>query len=155
MLASYLKDHLTGAEAGHTRALDMAERYADEPYGPELASVARQINREHGELIRIVDRLGLHQPLAKRALARAVEFVGRAKPNGRLFRSTPTTPLLELELLRSAVNGKQGLWQTLGGYAEELGIDPDDAARWAQDSADQSDRLERIHEQVRTEAFRP
>ena len=33
---------------------------------------------------------------------------------------SPMTPLLEIELLRGAVNAKQGLWQTLADCGEAL-----------------------------------
>ena len=55
-----------------------------------------------------------------RAVARAGDAAGRLKTNGRGLMRSPMTPLLEIELLRGAVNAKQGLWQTLADCGEAL-----------------------------------
>jgi hypothetical protein len=65
------------------------------------------------------------------------------------------TPLLELELLRAAVNGKQGLWQVLAEYAEELGLDAADYVRRTADAERQEETLERLHAEIRPDALRP
>lgn len=153
LLRSYLHDHLTGAEAGRARALDMASRHAGADYGPELSDLANQLVEEHQRVARIIDDLGLRQPLAGRALARVAEAVGRWKPNGRLLSRSPVTPLLEVELLRSAVSGKQGLWETLAVHADELGLDAGEMAQRTEDAAVQSERLEQIHGRLRPQAF--
>lgn len=90
-----------------------------------------------------------------RAVARAGELAGRLKPNGRLLGTPATTPLLELELMRSAVNGKQGLWQTLGLYADDLGLSRDEMEKLTRAAGEQSELLEELHALVRPDAFRP
>lgn len=153
MLQSYLQDHLTGAAGGRARVSDMAERYADTPLGPRLRDIADQIDAEHQALAQIIDRLGLRQPLVGRLVARAGELAGRLKPNGRLLRTVPTTALLEIELMRSAVNGKRGLWETLAEHAAELGLDAAEMQQRADDAGEQAQVLAELHGLIRGRAF--
>lgn len=155
VLRTYLADHLTGATAGRGRALKMSEWYADTPIGPELQRVAREIDEEYRHLEGLIDRLGLRQPVVLRGLARVGEVAGRLKTNGRGLMRSPMTPLLEVELLRGAVSAKQGLWETLAGHADELGLDADDLRRRAEQAATQRETLERLHAHVRPDALRP
>ena len=155
LLQTYLSDHLTGATGGRARALKMADWYSDSDIGPDLARVAAEIDAEQEHLKDLIDRLGLTQPLPKQLLARVGELAGRLKANGRVLTGSPMTPLLELELLRMAVNGKQGLWETLSGYASELGLDPDRFRDLAEQARAQDRTLERLHGMVRRDALRP
>ena len=155
MLQTYLSDHLTGAAGGRARALKMSEWYADREIGPALAEIARELDEEHGHLRELIDALDLRRGLPLQALARVGELLGRAKTNGRVLTGSPMTPLLELELLRAAVNGKQGLWQVLAEYADELGLDAAEYVRRTADADRQQETLERLHAEVRPEALRP
>ena len=155
LLQTYLSDHLTGATGGRNRIRDMAKRYAGSDVGPDLARVAEEITEEHEHLEDLIDRLGLGQPLPKKALAALAELAGRLKPNGRLLSGSPMTPLLEIELMRSAVNGKQGLWETLAVYAKELGLDAALYRRLAKRAGQQSRTLETLHASVRKDGLRP
>jgi len=155
LLQTYLADHLTGATGGRNRIRNMAERYADSDVGPDLARVAEEITEEHEHLSDLIDRLGLAQPLPKKALAALAELAGRLKANGRILTGSPMTPLLEIELMRSAVNGKQGLWETLAVYAKELGLDAAFYRRLAKRAGQQSRTLESLHAMVREDGLRP
>lgn len=155
LLQTYLSDHLTGATAGRARVRKMAQWYAHTTVGPDLAEVADQIEDEHERLEDLISQLGLTQPLPKIALARVGELVGRLKANGRVLTGSPMSPLLELELLRSAVNGKQGLWETLAEYSDELGLDAEEFRELAERAGTQSDVLTRLHGEVRSQALRP
>ena len=155
LLQPYLSDHLTGATGGRNRIRDMAKRYAGSDVGPDLARVAEEITEEHEHLEDLIDRLGLGQPLPKKVLAALAELAGRFKPNGRLLNGSPMTPLLEIELMRSAVNGKQGLWETLAVYAKELGLDAALYRRLAKRAGQQSRTLETLHASVRKDGLRP
>ena len=155
LLQTYLSDHLTGATGGRSRAQKMAEWYASSDIGPELARFAAQLDAEHDHLSDLIDRLGLTQPLPKQLLARVGELAGRLKAIGRVLTGSPMTPLLELELLRSAVNGKQGLWETLVVYGPELGLDPDRYRDLAEQARAQERTLEELHGKVRGDALRP
>lgn len=155
LLHTYLSDHATGAAGARARIHKMAKWYAESPIGPDLARIARQLDDEYDHLTGLIDTFGFRQPVAKRATARAGEFVGRLKANGRVLGGSPMTPLLELELLTSGVNGKHGLWQTLHDYAGELGLDAQVYADYARDAQEQSRTLNDLHAQIRPEALRP
>lgn len=155
ILQTYLSDHLTGAAAGRARARKMSEWYADREIGPALAEFARELDEEHRHLGELIDALDLRRGLPLQALARVGELLGRAKTNGRVLTGSPMTPLLEIELLRAAVNGKQGLWQVLAEYSDELGLDAADYVRLAAAADRQQETLERLHAEVRPEALRP
>ena len=69
--------------------------------------------------------LGVDPRRSKDAVAAVGEWVGRLKPNGRLFGRSPLSELLELETLVVGITGKQALWRSLGMVPsvaeEELG----------------------------------
>lgn len=155
LLQTYLADHATGAAAARARLHKMTQWYADMPIGPDLTRIAHQLDDEHDHLTDLVDRLGLRQPLAKRTLARAGELGGRLKLNGRVVTGSPMSPLLELELLRSGVIGKLGLWQTLADYSGELGLDPHTYRAYADQAQEQLQVLEDLHAGIRPSALRP
>ena len=60
----------------------------------------------------------------RQAAAWLAEHAGRLKLNGRIVRRSPMTMVLEAELMRAAILGKLGGWQTLEELAPELGLDP-------------------------------
>lgn len=155
VLQSYLDDHLAGASAGRARARRMSEWYADLRIGPALEVVADQIDEEHAHLADLIDVLGLRPGLPLRVVARIGEAAGRLKPNGRGPFASPVTPMLELELLRSAVNGKQGLWQVLAEYADDLGLERHAYLRRVRMAEEQEETLERLHAELRPTALRP
>lgn len=155
VLQSYLCDHLTGAAGGRARARKMSEWYSNLEIGPELARVADEISAEHDLLEGLINTLDLGSGGPKRLVARVGEVLGRLKPNRHGFGPSPVTPLLEIELLRGAVNGKQGLWQVLVEYAVELGLDPRTYRDLARMTEDQVHVLERLHAELRPTALRP
>ncbi len=85
--------------------------------------------------------------------ARVGEELGRFKLNGRLISRSPVTPLLELELLRGAVNAKAGLWQEMEVLAPRLGLDAQEWAGLSRRAKQQSTMLEKLHAKLRAEAF--
>ncbi|WP_232549557.1 hypothetical protein [Propioniciclava soli] len=155
VLQRYLSDHLTGATAGLGRFQRMAKAYGDSEIGAEITQLAEEIQEDHDHAQQLIGRLGLNQPRIMRALAGAAEVVGRLKPNGRGPFASPMTPLLELELLRGAVNAKQGLWETLEHYADELGLDPAEYRRRVHNAEDQFSRLKELHARLVPDALRP
>ncbi len=123
LLETYLSDHIAGATAGAGRVRRMADAYARTPLGPDLARVAEEITAEREWLISTADQLGVQPSRVKQAGAWVGEHVGRLKPNGRFASTSPLSALLELEMMRSAVVGKRGVWETLRIWADELGLD--------------------------------
>lgn len=149
----YLNDHLAGATAGRSRARRMATSYADLPIHDGLVRFADDLDQEHHRLRRLIEDLGLSHKTCRLVAAKIGEELGRFKLNGRFVTRSPLTPLLELELLRGAVNAKAGLYQELEALAPRLGIDPQEWADLAETAKEQSALLEDLHAQLRVTAF--
>lgn len=154
LLGLYLSDHLTGATAGAARIDRMAADFVDTPVHPALSTIAEQIRAERRLLQQLIDDLGLRRRPHRQAAAWLGEHVGRLKNNGRIAGRSPMTMVLETELMRSAVIGKRGGWQTLADNAEDLGVD---AARFrdlAEQAMRQHHQLDEVHAYARRRAFR-
>ncbi|MCK6211162.1 NAD-dependent epimerase/dehydratase family protein [Georgenia sp. EYE_87] len=154
LLGIYLSDHLMGASGGVSRIERMAEVYADTDLGPELGRLATEIGAARHELAALIDRLDLPSKPHRQAVAWVAEHVGRLKLNGRLMSRSPLSVVLELEIMRAAVAGQLGLWQTLVDLAPELGLPTEPFEELAESSRGFQTRLERLHEQAREPAFR-
>lgn len=137
LLSTYLDDHLAGATAGLSRTRRMASAYEGTPIGGPLTRIAHELADERRWLIQTAKNLGVTRTVVKRVGAAVGERLGRLKLNGRIVRQSPLTPLLELELLRSAAVGKLSLWQTLEANATPIGL-----------SQVQVDRLGALQEQA-------
>ncbi|MCS4593213.1 NAD-dependent epimerase/dehydratase family protein [Brevibacterium sediminis] len=154
LLGLYLSDHLTGATAGAERIERMAADFVDTPVFAALSELAAEIRGEHLYVQHLIGQLGLRRrPLAE-ALSWAGERVGRLKSNGSLLRRSPMTLVLEAELMRSAVIGKLGMWQTLKDNAEALGLDGAQFSELAQKAELQREVLDTVHSYARSRAFR-
>ena len=153
LLALYLGDHLTGSSAGAARITDMATRHSDTPMGPELAAIAKEIREERAALRDVIEALGFSTHPLRRVVARVGERVAALKPNGRAFRRSPMTPVLEIELMRAAVNAKMAGWAVLRAYAEELDLPQAPFSDLIAQSERQSDRLWALHAQALDGAF--
>ncbi|PYG00563.1 Nucleoside-diphosphate-sugar epimerase [Georgenia satyanarayanai] len=153
ILGLYLSDHLTGATAGLERSERMAADYADTELGEDLARVALEIREERELLVNLMDSLALRRRPHRQAAAWAAERVGRLKVNERLSGS-PMTPVLESELMRSAVMGKLGLWQTLTELSPDLGLPAPMFEALAQQARDQAETYERFHQHIVGDVFR-
>ncbi|WP_407320367.1 NAD-dependent epimerase/dehydratase family protein [Isoptericola halotolerans] len=150
----YLSDHLTGATAGLDRIERMVESYRDTPFHADLAELAEQVRGERQLYRTLLATLGIRRRRYRQMLAAVVERAGRLKLNGRVLQTSPLTPLLEVELMRSAVLGKLGGWRTLEEYADDVGLDPARFAALAEVAQRQLALLDRLHEQTRERAFR-
>jgi nucleoside-diphosphate-sugar epimerase len=154
LLGLYLSDHLTGATAGAGRIERMAEETIDTPVYARLSELAEEIRLERAFLRQLIHDLGMRQRPYRQAVSWAGEHAGRLKSNGRLFSRSPLTLVLETELMRSAVMGKLGVWQTLQEHAGELGLDPRVFEDLAHRARAQAGVLDEVHEYVRRRAFR-
>lgn len=153
VLGLYLADHLSGATAGVARMQRMAQAYADTELGDTLAELATHLQAERDFLRDLINSLELRQRPHRQAAAWIAERMGRLKTNARPTGS-PMTPLLELEIMRSAVIGKLGGWQTLASYAADLGLPPEVFTALAAQARAQADTLEDLHATVAGAAFR-
>lgn len=153
LLQSYLSDHLAGAEGGSARFRRMADAYAETPIGPELARIAREVAEERDWLDATAEALDVRPSTVKRVGVAVAERVGRLKPNGRLTHPSPLTAVLELDLMRSAVVGKRGVWETLEIWADELSLDRDRLRQLVAGADEQAAALTRLGTIAREQAF--
>jgi nucleoside-diphosphate-sugar epimerase len=153
ILGLYLSDHLTGATAGVARINRMAKAFAGTELGPDLARIAEEIAAERAFLRDLIPSLELRRRPYRQAVAWLAERIGRLKTNGRPSGS-PMTPVLELELMRSAVIGKLGGWETLAALAPDLGLPAETFHDLAERARSQADVLGELHARVAPEAFR-
>ena len=150
----YLSDHLTGATAGAERMERMSVAYVDTPVYASLSELAEELRLERAFLVHLIDDLEVRRRLHRQAASWLGERVGRLKLNGRSFSRSPLSLLLELELLRSAVIGKLGLWQVLGEHAADLGLDRAAFDALGERALAQAEVLGNAHAFARSRAFR-
>ena len=154
LLGLYLSDHLSGSTAGVSRIQRMADAYADTPVAADLARVSAELQRERDLLEGLIHDLDVRQRPHRQAAAWLAEHAGRLKLNGRIVRRSPMTMVLEAELMRAAILGKIGGWQTLEELAPDLGLDPATFVKLGDDARSQIDALSRVHDHARRNAFR-
>lgn len=132
----------------------MAEAFIDTPVYAPLSELADEIRRERGFVAELVTDLDLRRRRLVDAATWTLERLGRLKPNGRLLRRSPMTLVLETELMRSAIMGKLGMWQTLRDNADALGLAAEVFDDLAENSRRQLRTLDAVHDYARTRAFR-
>lgn len=116
-LETYLQDHRAGAEMGSDLAHRLADENLDTPYEDFLVGLAREIDQDVVTLEHIMERYAVSQAMLKTAGAKVGEKLARLKPNEQLSGYSPLSRVLELEGLRSGVQGKLGLWDSLAQLA--------------------------------------
>jgi len=149
----YLSDHLTGATAGAGRIARMASDFADTPVFAQLSVLASEIRAERSFLRQLILDLGMRPKRYRQAIAWVGERIGRLKGNGRIVHRSPLTMLLETELMRSAVHGKLGLWETLSTYSDVLQLDREVFTSLIEAGKRQLTMLDDIHAYARRHAF--
>ena len=153
-LETYLQDHRAGAEMGS----DLARRLADEnggtPYADFLLGLAREIEQDVAVLEDIMGRFDVGRAVLKTAGAKVGEKLARLKPNDQLTGYSPLSRVLELEGLRSGVEGKLGLWDSLAQIApHDSRLDEDEIARLQAKAKAQLEGLRAHHAMAAREAF--
>jgi hypothetical protein len=147
MLAIYLHDHYAGSCAGVALVGRVAGRHAGTGLAPDLRWLAAQIWQDQSSLRAIMERLGIHPVAYKNALAMAGERLSRLKPNGRLFRSSPLSTVVELLSMQLAVYGKRCGWQDLRALADEIAaLDADELDGLIRRADEQLSRLENMRD---------
>jgi len=126
-LSTYFKDHRAGATGGSNLAHRLAEENVGTPYEDFLTLLSQQIDEDVGTLESIMGSFGVEPSMLKDAGAAIGEKLGKLKPNEHLASYSPLSRVQELEMMRSGVVGKLGLWQSLHAVSDS---DPRlDAAR--------------------------
>ncbi|MFD5796103.1 hypothetical protein ACFWIO_21720 [Streptomyces diastatochromogenes] len=113
LLGIYLNDHLAGATAGTERARHLVRSTRDSALAEALGPVSAEIAQDRKALLGIMRNLGVPVRRYKIYAGWTAEKIARLKSNGRLLRRSPLSTFLELEALRTAVEGKTAGWETL------------------------------------------
>ena len=122
-LGTYLNDHLAGSVMG----IELAERTIREnegdPFAARLGQVLEEIREDQAVLKGVIDRVGAAENPLKKAGAWLAEKAARVKLGGT-DEPGELSRLEVLEILTTAIHGKQALWRALRVVApryEELG----------------------------------
>ena len=155
-LETYLQDHRAGAEAGSKLARRMHEENEGTQYEEFLDHVADEIAEDVVVLEQLMERLGVDRSTFKEVGVRLGELVGRLKPNNELLGYSPLSRVLEFEMLRSGVQGKLGLWDSLMEIAPvDDRLDPEEIGQLITRAEGQLKGLRIHHRLAVREAFGP
>jgi len=153
-LETYLQDHRAGAEMGTDLARRLAEENQGTPYEDFLLGLAQEIEQDVATLEDIMGRFGVGKAPLKTVGAKVAERLGRLKPNDQLSGYSPLSRVLELEGLRSGVQGKLGLWDSLAQIApHEDRLDAEQITGLQAKAARQLEGLRKYHMMAAREAF--
>jgi hypothetical protein len=114
-LATYLEDHLAGANAGIELLEFMRDENETEPLGLFLETLRHEIEADRQTLQELADRVGHGLKKLKEATAWLAEKVGRTKL-GKLSKGEIGT-FEALEALALGILGKRSLWKALAEAA--------------------------------------
>jgi hypothetical protein len=116
-LSIYLRDHHAASAGG----VALARRALGSNH-----PVAQQIARDRETLEAVMRQLDVPPSVVKVGLVRVAERLGRLKLNGRLFKRSPLSRIVELEVLVVGIRGKEAMWTALlTGRPSLPGIDLD------------------------------
>jgi hypothetical protein len=153
-LETYLQDHRAGAEMGSDLARRLAGENQGTPYEDFLIGLGQEIDQDVAVLEDIMGRFGVGKATLKTLSANVAEKLGRLKPNDRLAGYSPLSRVLELEGLRSGVQGKLALWDSLAQIAPyEERLDVDEMASLQAKAERQLSGLREHHMMAAREAF--
>jgi hypothetical protein len=108
-LATYLNDHLAGAEGGRRLAARLARTVPE----PELEGIAADIDRDYATLRRLMDDLGVTRARLKQLAGVTAEMASRVKLRLGSAGAHDLAQLLGLEAMAVGVAGKLRLWRSL------------------------------------------
>lgn len=138
----YLADHRAAAGGG----VAVATRLRDVSSGPAheiLTTLVHGLESDRDELDEVIDRMGVRSSVLKRLAVRSVEWLGRAKLNGRLFRRSPLSSLEEFEFLLSGLTAQRSMWLSLELIAGQVdGLFLDQVTDMCRRTGEQSAALE-------------
>ena len=105
-------------------------------------------------LLEVMHRLGISVSRVKTAAGWVGEKAGRAKLNGRMFRRSPLSDVVELEAMYLGVRGKLAGWQVLRGLAEDDSrLDPVGLDHLIDRAGAQADLLDRLRTRAAATVF--
>ncbi|QCB93750.1 hypothetical protein [Cellulomonas shaoxiangyii] len=155
LLTTYIEDHVAGA-TGVISRLERLSRVEELGVMREpLGRLAAELREERAAHLATARALELSLSRVKRVGALVGERVARLKPNGRVAGRSPLSLVLELEVVRSGLEGKRMGWLTLREHADALGLDEARIEHFITRSRDQADRIEGLAATARERAFAP
>ena len=154
LLAVYLRDHLAGATAG----VSLVRRCRHANRGTDLDGVLAEIEEEivddRRTLKEMMAGLRVAESRVKELLGLSAELLGQLKSNGRIFRYSPSSRVVELEALASGVFTKRSMWLSLRAVVDDYGaLDSRQLDRLAARAMRQYERLVTEHDRAAVAAF--
>jgi len=147
-----LQHHWAGATGGVALFERVGRTHGDEAAAATVSRLAVEIGEDREALRAIMHAVGVEPSTLGAMTARAGEWVGRFKPNGRIVSRSPLSDVLELEALRIAVSGKRSGWQVLRELADrEPRIDAGEMDRLLERADAQLETLRETHLRVALE----
>ncbi|MEV6400492.1 hypothetical protein AB0M39_37900 [Streptomyces sp. NPDC051907] len=155
-LRIYLNDHLAGSTTGVELARRIAHAHSASADAARLQRLAEDIAQDRRTLLELMARLDVQPHKYKIVGGWAAEKVSRLKPNGRAYRRSRLSPLIELETLRIGIQGKQRLWHALMPVASQTDrLDSQLIAALATRAAEQAAVVDELHERAAAAALSP
>jgi hypothetical protein len=154
VLATYLHDHLAGAEAGVEMARRLQKRVAGTPEAAVLGGLADDVEHDRDELRRLVDALGESDHPLKRAAGWVTGKAQQLAVAESLTRDEHLSLLLQAETMALGIEGKLALWEALLAVVPahpQLGAI--DLALLAERAREQRGRVEKIRLAAARRAF--
>lgn len=146
VLKGYLQHHWVGSTAGVALFRRVARTHGDPAAAAEIRDLAVEVAADRETLRGLMSSVGVSPSALGTASARAGEWFGRFKPNGRVLSRSPLTDVVELEMLRLAVTGKRAGFEVLRSAADdEPRLDPYVLDRLLERADDHLRTLERLH----------
>jgi hypothetical protein len=151
-IATYLKDHMAGAQFAISLMQRLAEAYAGEPLGDFAAELLERVESDFEILKVIAGRFeAAANPLKEAAVWVAEKFT---QPKLQCNKEDPFGTFETLEFLTLGVLGKLKLWQVLSTLATSRAeLQNIDFAELALRAQSQHDDLERWRRDVARKAF--
>ena len=154
LLHIYLRDNVAAAVGGLQLFRRCSSANRGTAYAADLQNLTDEIRDDRDALRRMCRSFEVKYSNVGRAVAYAAATLGRVKTNGRVFKYSPLSRVLELEALSSGVMSKLRLWESLVGLsAVEARLDAAELTRLASEANDQLERLRRLHDMAAREAF--
>ena len=113
VLEVYFRDHFAGSTAGLALVRRCRRNNAGTELDQVLAGVETEIEEDRRSFQAMMSRLDVTPSAVKSALGSVAEVAGRLKGNGRVIRSSPSSPVVELEGLAAGIVTKRNLWRSL------------------------------------------
>lgn len=152
----YLRDHEAAAVGGLQLFRRCAKANQTTQYAAGLERLTIAVQADRDALRNICVQFNVRFSNARRAIAYAGATLVRVKTNGRVFKYSPLSRVIELEALSAGVMSKLRLWESLLRVAhDERRLDAPDLERRIADAHDQLMVLKGLHDEAGDEAFKP